>query len=231
MGFNNDGAEVVAQQLADRAASHARGVRDRSSASTSARPRSCPRTTRRPCSPTTRSSRPACSRPRRLPGRQRQLTQHARPAQPAGGRAARAAARARASRRRRRRRPRGCRCWSRSPPTSPTTTCWPSPTSPLAIELDGIIATNTTISRDGLRSHPAEVEALGAGGLSGRPLTARADRGDAAAARRVGPDLTLVGVGGIATVEDAGRGWTAGADLLQAYTAFIYEGPIWPRRS
>ena len=48
---------------------------------------------------------------------------------------------------------------------------------------------------------------------------------------RVGPDLTLVGVGGIATAEDARERLEAGADLLQAYTAFIYEGPAWPRRS
>ena len=48
--------------------------------------------------------------------------------------------------------------------------------------------------------------------------------------RRVGPDLTLVGVGGITTVDDARRRLEAGADLLQGYTAFVYEGPLWPRR-
>ena len=47
---------------------------------------------------------------------------------------------------------------------------------------------------------------------------------------RVGPDLTLVGVGGITTVDDARRRLEAGADLLQGYTAFVYEGPLWPRR-
>ena len=50
----------------------------------------------------------------------------------------------------------GCRCWSRSPPTSPTTTCSRWPTWPTALGLDGIIATNTTISRDGLASDPAD---------------------------------------------------------------------------
>ncbi len=46
----------------------------------------------------------------------------------------------------------------------------------------------------------------------------------------MGRDLTLVGVGGITTVDDARRRLDAGADLLQAYTAFVYEGPLWPRR-
>jgi dihydroorotate dehydrogenase len=99
----------------------------------------------------------------------------------------------------------------------------------LTIGLDGIIATNTTISRDGLRSHPAEVEEIGAGGLSGRPLAERADHVLRLLRGRVGPDLTLVGVGGITTVEDARGRLEAGADLLQGYTAFIYEGPSWPR--
>jgi len=47
---------------------------------------------------------------------------------------------------------------------------------------------------------------------------------------RVGADLTLIGVGGITTVEDAQERLAAGADLLQGYSAFIYEGPLWPRR-
>jgi len=98
-----------------------------------------------------------------------------------------------------------------------------------AIDLDGIIATNTTISRDGLRSHPEEVAGIGAGGLSGRPLTARATAVVRLLRKRVGPGLTLVGVGGITTPEDARERLEAGADLLQGYTAFIYEGPTWPR--
>uniref|UniRef100_UPI00358DCA58 quinone-dependent dihydroorotate dehydrogenase n=1 Tax=Nocardioides lianchengensis TaxID=1045774 RepID=UPI00358DCA58 len=100
----------------------------------------------------------------------------------------------------------------------------------LAIGLDGIIATNTTISRSGLASPDAEVEAVGAGGLSGRPLTARSLAVLRLLRGRVGPDLTLVGVGGITTVEDARDRLDAGADLLQGYTAFVYEGPGWPRR-
>lgn len=96
--------------------------------------------------------------------------------------------------------------------------------------LDGIIATNTTVSRDGLATPAADVEGIGAGGLSGRPLTDRSEDVVRLLRDRVGPDLTLVGVGGITTVDDARRRLAAGADLLQAYTAFVYEGPLWPRR-
>ena len=99
-----------------------------------------------------------------------------------------------------------------------------------AIELDGIIATNTTISHAGLASAPEVVEAVGAGGLSGRPLTARSLAVLRMLRERVGDRLTLIGVGGITTVDDARARLDAGADLLQGYTAFIYEGPGWPRR-
>jgi dihydroorotate dehydrogenase len=100
----------------------------------------------------------------------------------------------------------------------------------VAVDLDGIIATNTTISRDGLVSSPDQVAAAGAGGLSGRPLNERSFNVLRMLRERVGDDLTLIGVGGITTVEDARARLDAGADLLQAYTAFVYEGPGWPRR-
>jgi dihydroorotate dehydrogenase len=100
----------------------------------------------------------------------------------------------------------------------------------LAVELDGIIATNTTISRDGLSSTSEQVGAVGAGGLSGPPLTGRADKVMRMLRDRVADALTLIGVGGITTVDDARARLDAGADLLQGYTAFIYEGPGWPRR-
>ncbi len=100
----------------------------------------------------------------------------------------------------------------------------------LAIGLDGVVATNTTISRAGLRTPGARVEEIGAGGLSGRPLTDRALDVMRLLRGRVGPDLTLVGVGGITTVDDARARLDAGATLLQGYTAFIYQGPLWPRR-
>jgi len=100
----------------------------------------------------------------------------------------------------------------------------------LAIGLDGIVATNTTIARDGLRSHPADVADIGAGGLSGVPLRERSLDVIRRLRGRVGGGLTLIGVGGISTVEDARERLDAGADLLQGYTGFIYEGPLWPRR-
>jgi len=102
----------------------------------------------------------------------------------------------------------------------------------LAVEvgLDGMIATNTTISRDGLSTDAATVEQIGAGGLSGRPLAARAEAVMRMLRDRVGPSMTLVGVGGISTSDDARARLAAGATLLQGYTAFIYEGPLWPRR-
>ncbi len=98
------------------------------------------------------------------------------------------------------------------------------------IGLDGIIATNTTISRDGLATDSAKVATIGAGGLSGQPLTARSLEVLRLLKGRVGDDLTLIGVGGITTPGDALARLDAGADLLQGYTAFIYEGPLWPRK-
>jgi dihydroorotate dehydrogenase len=99
----------------------------------------------------------------------------------------------------------------------------------VAIGLDGLIATNTTITRDGLRTDPATVEAIGAGGLSGAPLRERATAVLRMVRERVGPALTLIGVGGITTAADARERLEAGADLVQGYTAFVYEGARWPR--
>jgi dihydroorotate dehydrogenase len=102
----------------------------------------------------------------------------------------------------------------------------------LAVELglDGIVATNTTTTRSGLRSDPARVEEIGAGGLSGRPVAARAVEVLRLLHGRVGAGLTLVSVGGIGEARDARERLDAGASLLQAYTAFIYEGALWPAR-
>ena len=100
----------------------------------------------------------------------------------------------------------------------------------LELGLDGIVATNTTVRRDGLTTPAAEVDAVGAGGLSGAPLTARADEVMRLLRDRVGPELTLVGVGGISDPADARRRLEAGATLLQGYTGFVYGGPRWPAR-
>jgi dihydroorotate dehydrogenase len=96
--------------------------------------------------------------------------------------------------------------------------------------LDGIVATNTTIARAGLRSAPEEVARAGAGGLSGPPVRARALQVLRLLRERVGSDLTLVAVGGITSAEDARERLAAGATLVQAYTAFVYEGALWPAR-
>jgi len=100
----------------------------------------------------------------------------------------------------------------------------------LELGLDGIVATNTTVSRDGLRSSPADVARVGAGGLSGRPLRDRALEVLKLLRDRVGPDLTIIAVGGISDAHDARERLEAGATLLQAYTAFVYEGAGWPAR-
>ena len=100
----------------------------------------------------------------------------------------------------------------------------------LELRLDGIIATNTTVSRDGLRTPAAEVGAVGAGGLSGAPLADRSLEVLRLLSKTVGRDLTLVSVGGVSTVEDARARIEAGATLVQAYTGFVYGGPWWPRR-
>ena len=100
----------------------------------------------------------------------------------------------------------------------------------LAMELglDGIIATNTTIARDGLRSDPQLVDEPG--GLSGAPLKDRSLEVLERLKKRVGDRLVLISVGGIATAEDARARLDAGATLIQGYTAMIYGGPLWAHR-
>jgi dihydroorotate dehydrogenase len=100
----------------------------------------------------------------------------------------------------------------------------------LELGLDGIIATNTTISRARLASSPAEVAAAGAGGLSGPPLRDRALAVLVRLRARAGDRLVLIAAGGIETPDDAWARLQAGATLVQAYTGFIYGGPLWPRR-
>jgi dihydroorotate dehydrogenase len=97
----------------------------------------------------------------------------------------------------------------------------------LDLGLDGIIATNTTISREGLHDSAAVADA-GQGGMSGAPLKRRSLEVLTRLHDRCGKRLTLVAAGGIATPADAEARLAAGATLLQAYTAFIYEGPFWP---
>ena len=100
----------------------------------------------------------------------------------------------------------------------------------LALELgvDGIVATNTTVSRDHLATDPAQVAAIGAGGLSGAPLGERALQVLRRLHARTSGRVVLVAVGGIETADDAWERITAGATLVQGYTGFVYGGPLWP---
>ena len=99
----------------------------------------------------------------------------------------------------------------------------------LAVELGlaGIVATNTTISRAGLRT--PGVEDLGAGGISGPPVAQRSLQILRRLHARVGDTLVLINVGGIETVDDAWQRITAGAALLQGYTGFVYGGGLWAK--
>lgn len=96
--------------------------------------------------------------------------------------------------------------------------------------LAGIIATNTTISRDGLRTDPAVVAAAGAGGLSGAPLADRSLEVLKLIRATVPADLCVISVGGVETAADVQERLDAGATLVQGYTAFLYLGPLWARQ-
>lgn len=96
----------------------------------------------------------------------------------------------------------------------------------LDLGLDGIIATNTTISRTDLTDAHADET----GGLSGAPLRARSLEVLRRLRERTGDRMVLISVGGIETADDAWERLQAGATLVQAYTGLIYGGPSWPRR-
>jgi dihydroorotate dehydrogenase len=99
----------------------------------------------------------------------------------------------------------------------------------LAVELGlaGIVATNTTVSRDGLAT--PGVAGLGAGGISGPPVARRSAEVLRRLYGRVGDRLVLISVGGIETADDAWDRITSGASLLQGYTGFIYGGGLWAK--
>jgi len=95
------------------------------------------------------------------------------------------------------------------------------------VKLDGIIATNTTLSREGLRTDAAVVEAAGAGGLSGPPVAARSLEVLRLLRSVVPPELCVISVGGVESGADVAARLAAGATLVQGYTAFLYRGPFW----
>lgn len=100
----------------------------------------------------------------------------------------------------------------------------------IRLGLDGIIANNTTVSRAGLRASDAEIDRIGAGGLSGEPLKHRSLEVLRRIRQTAPQDFCVIAVGGVTTTEDVLERLDAGATLVQGYTAFIYEGPLWVRR-
>lgn len=95
----------------------------------------------------------------------------------------------------------------------------------LEIKLDGLVATNTTISREGLTTNQSQLTAIGAGGLSGRPLTKRSTEVVAYISQKTKGQIPIIASGGIFNAEDVNEKIAAGASLVQVWTGFIYEGP------
>jgi dihydroorotate dehydrogenase len=91
--------------------------------------------------------------------------------------------------------------------------------------VDGVVATNTTIFRDGLQTKTADLDHIGGGGLSGKPLANRSTEVIRYLRAALGPGYPIIGVGGIMSPQDAIEKLHAGADLVQIYTGFVYEGP------
>ena len=98
------------------------------------------------------------------------------------------------------------------------------------MNLAGVIATNTTISRDGLKPSATEVAAMGAGGLSGAPQKERSLQVLALLRKTLGAEFTIISVGGVETAKDVLERVANGATLVQGYTGFVYEGPLWARK-
>ena len=97
-------------------------------------------------------------------------------------------------------------------------------------EIDGLIATNTTISRDGLLTPISDIEEIGPGGLSGKPLTTASTRVIEYLFQQLNKNFPIIGVGGIHSGQDARQKFKAGAKLVQVYTGFVYEGPGLPSK-
>ncbi len=97
-------------------------------------------------------------------------------------------------------------------------------------KIDGVVATNTTVARNGLSTDQQKIDEIANGGLSGRPIKNRSTEVIRYLAEKSGKAFPIIGVGGIFTPEDAIEKIKAGADLVQVYTGFIYEGPMIARR-
>jgi dihydroorotate dehydrogenase len=97
------------------------------------------------------------------------------------------------------------------------------------LKIDGVVATNTTVKREGLLSEKRIVDAIANGGLSGAPLRDRSNEIIRYISLKTGGNLPIIGVGGIMSVNDAYEKLKAGAGLIQIYTGFVYEGPMFVR--
>lgn len=96
--------------------------------------------------------------------------------------------------------------------------------------MDGVVATNTTLSREKLETSSVELARIGSGGLSGKPLAQRSTEVIRYLRNGLGKDFPIIGVGGIMSEEDALEKLDAGADLIQIYTGYVYEGPALVKR-
>ena len=92
-------------------------------------------------------------------------------------------------------------------------------------KLDGLIATNTTIDRSGLKTSKTELERIGNGGLSGKSVKNRSTEVIRYISEKSNQSFPIIGAGGIHSAEDAIEKLNAGASLVQLYTGFVYEGP------
>lgn len=97
-------------------------------------------------------------------------------------------------------------------------------------KIDGVVATNTTIDRSGLKTPKNKVDAIGNGGLSGKPVRERSTEVIKYLADKSNRAFPIIGVGGIHSAEDALEKLDAGATLVQVFTGFIYEGPALVKR-
>jgi dihydroorotate dehydrogenase len=100
----------------------------------------------------------------------------------------------------------------------------------ISLGLAGVIATNTTISRAGLKTSTSKVEAMGAGGLSGLPVRNRSLEVLDLLNRVIAGRIAIISVGGVETTADVAERLKRGATLVQGYTGFIYQGPFWARK-
>ena len=92
-------------------------------------------------------------------------------------------------------------------------------------KIDGVIASNTSVNREGLKASKEQLEVIGNGGLSGKPIKERSTAVIKYLTEKSNKAFPVIGVGGIHAAEDAIEKLNAGADLVQIYTGFIYEGP------